>query len=52
VLPLLKYIKEQNAKGKNLFGGIVVPKGGSFYTFPKTPYKYNDALDGWEILEF
>ncbi|HHT9105413.1 MAG TPA: hypothetical protein ACFYD7_06025 [Candidatus Wujingus californicus] len=25
-----KYIKEENKKGKNLFGGIFVPKSGSF----------------------
>ena len=49
---LQKYIKEENKKGKNLFGGIVIPKSGSFWTFDKAPYKYDKSLTGWEILEF
>lgn len=48
---LQKYIKE-NKKGKNLFGGIVIPKSGSFWIFDKAPYKYDKSLTGWEILDF
>lgn len=49
---LQKYIADENKKGKNLFGGIIVPKGGSFWTYTKTPYKYDKDLTGWEILGF
>lgn len=48
---LQKYIKEENKKGKNFFGGIIVPKSGSFYTYTKTPYKYDKQLTDWEILK-
>src|SRR3990172_11474316 len=34
---LQKYIKEQNSEGKKLFGGIVIPKSGSFYTYTDIP---------------
>ena len=47
---LQKYISEENKKGENLFGGIVVPKGGSFWTYNKIPYKWDKDLKGWEIL--
>ncbi len=49
---LQKYIKEQNKKKKNLFGGIVVPKSGSFFTYTEIPYKYDTDLTGWKIIEF
>lgn len=49
---LQQYIKEQNKKRKKLFGGIVIPKSGSFYTYTEIPYKYDNALTGWEILSF
>lgn len=48
---LQKYIKEQNKKKKNIFGGIVVPKSGSFFTYTGTPYKYDKDLTGWKIIE-
>lgn len=49
---LQKYIAEQNKKKKNLFGGIVIPKSGSFFTYTGIPYKYDKELTGWQILEF
>jgi type III restriction enzyme len=48
---LQKYIIEQNKEGKKLFGGIVIPKGGSFWTYVKTPYKYDDNLSDWQVLQ-
>ena len=49
---LQQYIKEQNKKGKNLFGGIIHPKADSFYTYTSIPYKYDKELTGWKIVEF
>src|SRR3989304_777822 len=49
---LQKYIKEENKRSKTLFGGIVIPKSGSFWIFDKAPYKYDKSLAGWEILGF
>jgi type III restriction enzyme len=48
---LQKYINEQNKKKKNIFGGIVIPKSGSFFTSTEIPYKYDKELTGWKILE-
>lgn len=48
---LQKYISEQNKKGKKIFGGIVHPKAGSFYTYNNIPYKYDKELTDWKILE-
>ena len=48
---LQKYIKEQNSEGKKLFGGIVIPKSGTFYTYTDIPYKYDKQLTDWKILE-
>jgi type III restriction enzyme len=47
---LQKYIREQNKKGKSLFGGIVIPKDGSFWVFDKAQYQYDNNLTVWEIL--
>jgi type III restriction enzyme len=47
---LQKYIREQNKKGKKLFGGIVEPKAGSFWLFNKEEYQYDQELTGWTIL--
>jgi type III restriction enzyme len=49
---LQQYIKEQNKKGKNFFGGIIHPKAGSFYTYIGIPYKYDKELTDWKIIEF
>jgi len=48
---LQRYIKEQNKKGNNLFGGIIIPKSGSFYTYTDIPYKHDKQLTDWKILE-
>ncbi len=50
---LAKYIKEQSQSRKNLFGGIVIEKDGSFWLHSKEDYQYdeNDLLgSGWEVL--
>lgn len=48
---LYQYIKEQNAKGKNLFGGIVIQHLGSWRYNNKAIYDYNiDNLKSWEFL--
>ena len=49
---LQQYIIDQNKKGKKLFGGIVYPKSGSFFTYTGIPYKYDKDLTDWKILEF
>lgn len=48
---LAKYIKEQNEKGKNLFGGIVIKRRGSWYLNDSEVYEYDENdLSGWRIL--
>ncbi len=48
---LAKYIKEENDKGKNLFGGIVVQKDKSWRVNENAVYLYNDNdLSGWNFL--
>lgn len=49
---LQHYIKEQNINSKNFFGGIVIPKSGSFFTYNETPYKYDKDLTEWKVLQF
>jgi type III restriction enzyme len=49
---LQKYINEQNKKKKNLFGGIIVPKSGSFFTETAIPYRYGEDLTDWKIIDF
>lgn len=46
---LQKYIAEH--KNKKLFGGIIIPKSGSFFIYTGIPYKYNKDLTDWKILE-
>lgn len=48
---LCKYIEEQNSKGKNIFGGIVVSKNGSWRYNDGEKYSYdkNDFKD-WSFL--
>lgn len=46
---LQKYIAEH--KSKKLFGGIVIPKSGSFFTYTEIPYKFDKNLTDWKILE-
>lgn len=48
---LAKYIKEQNKKGKKLFGGIVVRKDNSWRYNDREVYEYNEKdLSGWNFL--
>jgi len=47
---LAHYIKEQNKKGKKLFGGIAIKKDSNW--FYNDSEKYNDAdLKQWELLD-
>jgi type III restriction enzyme len=48
---LQQYIKEQNIKDKNLFGGIVHPKAGSFFIYTGIPYRYDKDLTDWKIID-
>jgi len=50
---LAKYIQEQNKKGKNLFGGIIIEKDKTFWLNQKTEYQYNEndlIGTGWEVF--
>lgn len=48
---LAKYIKEENAKGKRLFGGITVKKDGSWRYNDKEFYEFNGKdLSEWKFL--
>ena len=48
---LYQYIKEQNAKGKNLFGGIVIPHSGSWRYNDRELYEFNkNDLSQWKFL--
>lgn len=50
---LAKYIKSENKNGKNLFGGIVIEKGGSFWYNDQEVYQYDEnrlSELGWKIL--
>lgn len=49
---LQQYIKEENAKGKNLFGGLVIKDGKYFRINQKDQYKsFKDCFDDWKYLE-
>ncbi|MBI5407773.1 MAG: DEAD/DEAH box helicase family protein [Nitrospirae bacterium] len=48
---LAKYIKEENTKGKNIFGGIVILKDSSWRYNDSAVYDYNEKdLSGWKFL--
>jgi len=48
---LAKYIKEENKKKKNLFGGIVIQKARTWYLNDNDIYEYKeDDFRGWKIL--
>lgn len=47
---LAAYIKTENKKGKNLFGGIVVPKDNSWRFNEDEKYNYTPDLKGWKFL--
>lgn len=48
------YIKEQNKKGRKIWGGIVIYKDGSFRYNHSEKYSYDEKKLGkdWEILSF
>ena len=49
---LQKYIKEQNKKGKNLWGGIAIFVNGTWRYNDKEKYEYNpNDLSSWTVLE-
>ena len=49
---LQKYIKEENSKGKKLFGGIIIEVSGSWRYNEERSYDYNpNDLSKWKILE-
>jgi len=48
---LAAYIEAENKKGKKLFGGIVVPKDGSWRYNDLEKYEYSPDLSGWKFLE-
>lgn len=48
---LAKYIKEENAKGQKLFGGIIIRKDNSWRVNEQTVYYYNEKdLSDWKFL--
>ena len=50
---LAKYIKNQNKKGKKLFGGIVIKEKKSWRYNDSEKYEYNpNDLKNWKFLEF
>jgi type III restriction enzyme len=49
---LQDYIKAENAKGKSLFGGLVIQEGGHFRINQKEKYKgFQESLEDWNFLE-
>ena len=48
---LAAYIKAENKKGKKLFGGIIVPKDGSWRFNDSEKYNYSPDLKGWKFLK-
>jgi len=48
---LAKFIKEENTKGKNLFGGIVIRKDNSWRYNDNEVYEYDEKdLSNWKFL--
>jgi type III restriction enzyme len=48
---LAKYIRQENKKGKKLFGGIVIQKDNSWRYNDKDVYEYNEKdLSDWKFL--
>ncbi len=48
---LAKYIKEENKKGKKLFGGIVIERDKSWRLNDNGKYSYNEKdLSGWKFI--
>ncbi|MDX9900993.1 MAG: DEAD/DEAH box helicase family protein [Aliarcobacter sp.] len=50
---LQKYIKDENEKGKNLFGGLIIKDGEYFRINQKDFYKsFKDSIEDWGYLDF
>ena len=50
---LQKYIKEENQKGKNLFGGLIIQEWEHFRINQKDIYNgFRNAFGDWEFLDF
>jgi type III restriction enzyme len=49
---LQDYIKTENAKGKNLFGGLIIQEGKHFRINQKPEYKgFKQSLEDWDFFE-
>ena len=50
---LYKYLKDENKKGKNLIGGIIVESSGTWKYCIDKKYHFDEKnLSSWKILEF
>jgi len=50
---LQKYIKQENKRGKKLFGGLVIKEGEHFRINQKDKYKgFQEKPDDWEYIKF
>lgn len=49
---LQQYITDENNKGKNLIGGLVIENNGTFYYYDRTAYKtFNESPEQWKCFE-
>ncbi len=49
---LQQYITDENKKGKNIVGGLVVENNGTFYYYDRTTYKtYKEKPEQWKSFE-
>lgn len=49
---LQQYIADENRKGKNLIGGLVVENNGTFYYYDRITYKtYKESPEQWKCFE-
>jgi type III restriction enzyme len=48
---LAAYMKAENKKGRNLFGGIIVPRDGSWRYNDREKYDYSSDLKDWKFLD-
>lgn len=50
---LQRYIEEENKKGKNLFGGLIIKEGQHFRINSKKEYfSFREKPEDWEYLDF
>lgn len=49
---LQQYITDENNKGKNLIGGLVIENNGTFYYYDRTTYRtFNESPEQWKCFE-